>query len=226
MVFGWNYPFKHFSEIFSRTEKSRVSSSQCFQMTASVHISASGVHRDPGISCQMPLRLLLRHSRVNERCMLNFWLTATEFCQCYVSAGEGQKGLESVLIGQFTYSFSGADVCVELQKIWSCCGVWCISTALQKVRTHHGTFSMQICRPERCCRLPPLCRWGQRCRGHWKYLKSRERDDEWCNIQFFFSSRARGNGWQNKTRPCNSPQSQQGQDPYKQEIKWMARQKR
>lgn len=62
-----NYPFKHFSEIFSRTEKSRVSSSQCFQMTASVQISASGVHRDPGISCQMPLRLLLRHSRVNEQ---------------------------------------------------------------------------------------------------------------------------------------------------------------
>ncbi len=127
-----------------------------------------------------------QQSERTKACMLNFWLTATEFCQCYVSAGEGQKGLESVLIGQFTYSFSGADVCVELQKIWSCCRVWCISTALQKVRTHHGTFSMQICRPERCCRLPPLCRWGQRCRGHWKYLKSRERDDEWCNIPFFF----------------------------------------
>ncbi len=62
-----NYPFKHFSEIFSRTEKSRVSSSQCFQMIASVQISASGVHRDPDISFQMPLRLLLRHSRVKER---------------------------------------------------------------------------------------------------------------------------------------------------------------
>lgn len=117
--------------------------------------------------------------------MLNFWLTTTECCQCYVSAGEGQKWLESVLIGQFTYSFSGADVCVVLQKIWSCCRVWCRSTALQKVRTHHGTFSMQICRPERCCRLPPLCPWGQRCRGHWKYLKSREWEDEWCNTHFF-----------------------------------------
>lgn len=32
-------------------------------MAASVQISASGVHRDPDISFQMPLRLQLRHSR-------------------------------------------------------------------------------------------------------------------------------------------------------------------
>ncbi len=61
-----NYPSKHFSEIFSRTEKSSLFFS-VFSNDSLGANPASGVHRDPGISCQMPLRLLLRHSRVNEQ---------------------------------------------------------------------------------------------------------------------------------------------------------------
>lgn len=135
-----------------------------FKMATSVLISSRttpGVHRGPlrlylHMSLQIPLHLLLRHSRVNAQrlhaefathdCrMLSMWRQRwrrpekTGICSDWSVSSERSYSSRVYLFLQRRRCLCG------ITK--SCCRVWCIS--MGKARTHHGTFSEQICCPDR-----------------------------------------------------------------------------